>query len=137
MSSADVGPTGKRLLNPELFQLHFATFLRLLFPFATFLIFLLVCDACTSVFKFDLCSYTPSLAEVIPKIDDCMWNVETSMTGVILVFLWLTVATNVVTIKITGKVGLSISSHTETGYFFRLMRAVSAVFLRMACQTQR
>ena len=101
MSCADVGPLAEGFLNPELFQFYLTTFLGFLFPFAAFLVFLLVGYTIASMFELYLSTEAPALAKVIPKIDDGMGNIKASVTGVILMFLGLTVATDVVTIIVS------------------------------------
>ena len=56
MTESEIGCTRKSLLNPELLQLYLATLLGLLFPLATFLVFLLVGKACTAMFELNLCT---------------------------------------------------------------------------------
>ena len=72
MTSTDVGPLAEGFLNPELFQFNLATFLGFLFPFAAFLVFLLVGYTIAAMLELYLRTKAPALAEVIPKIDDGM-----------------------------------------------------------------
>ena len=51
MTESEIGCTRKSLLNPELLQLYLATLLGLLFPFAAFLVFLLIGQTSATVFK--------------------------------------------------------------------------------------
>lgn len=53
VSGTDVECVAERLLNPELFQLHFAAFLHFLFPFARLLEFLFVRAAAAAMLKLD------------------------------------------------------------------------------------
>ena len=76
VAGADVGKAAERLLNPELLQFHFAAFLGLLFPFAAFLVFFLVGDACATVFELNLCAHSPATAEVVTQVDDSVRYVE-------------------------------------------------------------
>ena len=101
MSEAEIGSTRKSLLNPELLKLYLATFLCFLFPLAAFFIFLLVCKTGTTVFKLNLGTERPALSEVVTQIDYCMRNIETPMTGIVSMLLWLTIPTYMITIKIT------------------------------------
>ena len=89
MSEAQVGLVRERFLQPELLQLHLAAFLNLLFPFAAFLVFLLVGQSVAAVFELYLRAQRPALAEVIPKIDDGMRQVELAVRRIVLVFLGL------------------------------------------------
>ena len=114
MSGTDVGPFAEGFLNPELFQLYLATLLGFLFPFAAFLVFLLVGNAIAAMLELYLRTKLPALAEVIPKIDDGMRNVKASVTGVILVCFGLTVATDVVAVIVTLENGLAIASDAQS-----------------------
>ena len=60
-------------------NLYLAALFGFLFPFASFFVLLLIGETNTSVFKFYLRAEGPSLAEVIPKIDDGMRYVESSV----------------------------------------------------------
>ena len=101
MTYADVSPTGKRLLYPELLQLNLAALLGFLFPLTAFLVFLLVGDARATVLKFYLRAQRPAFAEIIPQPDHGMRYVETPVRGVVLMFFRLTVAAHVVAVEIT------------------------------------
>ena len=65
MTESEIGCTRKSLLNPELLQLYLATLLGLLFPFAAFLVFLLIGQTSATVFKLNLRTQRPALAEVV------------------------------------------------------------------------
>ena len=65
VTNTDVSPFVERLLNPELLEFNFTTFLGLLFPFTTFFVFFLIGNTVAPMFKFYLSSEGPSLAEVI------------------------------------------------------------------------
>ena len=101
MTYADVSPTGKRLLYPELLQLYLAALLGFLFPLTAFLVFLLVGDARATVLKFYLRAQCPAFAEIIPQPDHGMRYVETPVRGIVLMFFRLTVATHVVAVEVT------------------------------------
>ena len=100
MTKAEIGCARECFLNPELLKLYFTTFLGLLFPLAAFLVFLLVSKTSASVLKLNLSTKRPALAKVVTQIDYCMGNIETTVTGIVLMLLRLTVATYVITIKI-------------------------------------
>ena len=100
MTESDIGRARKGLLNPELLELYLSAFLCFLFPLATFLVFLLVGKASTAMFELNLCTQRPALAKVITQIDDSMGYVETSVTGVVLMFFRLTLPADIITIII-------------------------------------
>ena len=111
MSESQIGSPRKGLLNPELLQFYLAAFLGFLFPLATFLVFLLVGKTGTTVFELNLGTQRPALAKVITQINDGMGNVETSMTGVVLMLLGLTVSAHVIT-KIIARVSyFAVATH--------------------------
>ena len=100
VSGTDVCPTTERLLQPELFQLHLAAFLGLLFPLAAFLVFLLVGYAVAAVLELNLGAQRPALAEVVAQVDDGVWYVEAAVRGVVPVCFGLAVAAYVVAIEV-------------------------------------
>ena len=114
VSGADVGKAAKRLLNPELFQLYFAAFLRFLFPFAAFLVFLLVGDACAAVLEFNLRAHRPAFAEVVAHVDNHMRNVELPVRWVILMLFGLRVATHMVAVEVAAESHLAIATHAQS-----------------------
>ena len=100
VSHADVCPFGERLLNPELLQLYLAAFLLLAFPLCSFIGFVFYGTAGTGVFELYLGTHCPALAEVVTYVDDHMRNVETSVTGVVLVGLWIAITVYVIAIVV-------------------------------------
>jgi hypothetical protein len=64
--------------------------------------------------KLYLGTKTPAFAKVVTQINHCMGNVETSVTGIILMFLGLTVATHVVAVIISCKVCFAIATNAQT-----------------------
>lgn len=81
-------------------RLHLAAFLGLLFPFTTFLVFLLVGNAVAAVLELNLGTQRPALAKVVAQVDDGMGYVETAVRGVVLVCFGLAVAAYVVAIEV-------------------------------------
>ena len=113
VSHSKVCGARERLLNPELFEFHLATFFCLLLPFTAFLVLFLVGDSCSTVLEFNLSSETPTFSEVVPHVDDRMRNVKTPMTGIVFVKFGLTISAHVVAIEIAPVGNLSISAHTQ------------------------
>ena len=114
MSHAEITPAAERLLQPELLQLHLATLLGLLFPFAAFLVFLLVGDTCATMLELNLSTERPAFAEVVAQIDDSMWNVEAPVRRVVLMLLRLTVAAHVVAKIVTRETDFSIAADAQS-----------------------
>lgn len=80
VSQLDVECRTERLLNPELFQRHFAAALYLAFVFASFAFLYLDGTFRTAVLKLNLAAHRPALAEVVPQHDDDVRQVKTSVT---------------------------------------------------------
>ena len=99
VTNTDVSPFVERLLNPELFQFHFTAFLGFLFPFATFFVFLLVGNTVAAMLELNLCAEAPALAEIIADGNGYVRDVETSVTGIVLMCFGLTVTADVVAIE--------------------------------------
>ena len=134
MSSTDVGPAGKRLLDPELLQLYLAALLYFLFPFAAFLVFFLIGQSVAAVLKLNLCAKRPALTKVVTQVNHSMGNIEATMTGVVLVQLRLTVTTHVVTEIITREHSLAITAHSQARKFLCFFNAIFCC-LSVNCQT--
>ena len=100
MAKAQIGCSRKSLLNPELLKFYLTTLLCLLFPFATFLVFFLISKACTSMLELNLCAKRPALAKVVAQVYHSMRNIESTMARIVLMFLGLTISTNMITKKI-------------------------------------
>ena len=108
VTNTDVSPFVERLLNPELFQFHFTAFLGFLFPFAAFFVFLLVGNTVAAMLELNLCAKAPALAEIIADGNGYVRDVETSVTGIVLMCFGLTVTADVVAIEIAGKTDFAV-----------------------------
>ena len=133
VTGADISPTCKGLLQPELFQSHLAAVFGFLFPLATFLVFLFVGNAGAAVLKLYLGTETPAFAEVVPKIDYSMRDIETAMAWVIAVLLGLTISTYVVAEEIAGVGHFAIASHSKARRKARQLSTVGVLLGMTSC----
>ena len=129
MACADVGGLGEGLLNPELLEFHLAAFFHFLFPFAAFLVFLLVCEAVAAVLELYLSAERPAFAEVVAEVNHSVGDVETAVARVVLMIFGLGVAAHVVAVEIAAVVNLSVAADAQTVALGVLHHAVSSDFL--------
>lgn len=102
------------LLNPELFEGHFAATLNLAFVFAAFAFFYLDSTLRTTVFKFYLAAHRPTFTKVIAQHNDHMRQVDTPVALGIFVGCGAFVPQIVVTVKVTRIGSLTVSADGET-----------------------
>ena len=105
VSGAYVECSAERLLQPELLELHLATFLLLVLK--------LDGRAGATVLKLNLATHRPTLSEVVAQVDDGMGNVETAMARVVLIGRWLGVAIAVVAVEVAAESSLAITAYAQ------------------------
>ena len=113
VAEANVCPVGKRLLHPELLQLHLAALLGLGLPFAAFLGFLLDGSAAAAVLELYLHAHGPSLAEVVAHVKHGVGNVKPPVRGVVLIIRRVGVAEGVVAVEVARIRYLAVSADAQ------------------------
>ena len=130
MSDTDICPACKRLLNPELLQLHLAAFLGFLFPFAGLFKLFLNGTACSAVLKLNLARHAPALSEVVAYVYHGMRNVEASVARIVLILACVRITINVVAVEVARQCHLAISADAQAVSLGVLIHAVGS---RMLC----
>ena len=110
MAQFDVGPWGKRFLNPELFQFHLSAFLYLFLIFSALIAFHFHGTSRPGVLKFYFCAQLPAFPEVVAQIDDGMRDVETPVAGVIFIQVGLSITILIITVEVARIGHLTVSA---------------------------
>ncbi len=116
VTHTDVEALAERLLEPELFECHFAAAFDLVFEFAGLFCLNFHGYFAAAMLKLDFATHAPTLAEVVAQVDDDMGQVDATMALGVFVPLGMGIAEHVVAIKVAGVDGLAVTANGQARF---------------------